>query len=147
MRVHVCVSEVVVISLHCVTKRVQVQSLASKKTSVNTLIYSSSHLTFIQWGHSQLLHHQHAAIQKQGNHACGHLKNLLGKLFHNVVQIRFLSSYILGDIYKCTHLRISTHTATSEYASRVPMDIMSTRALRSNRKAMMAVGSKRFRLR
>ena len=36
-----------------------------------------------------------------------------------------------------------TQMATREYASRVPMDIRSTRAARSNRKAINAAGENR----
>lgn len=37
-----------------------------------------------------------------------------------------------------THLRIRTQAATSEYARSVPIDIISTRALRSKRNAITA---------
>lgn len=43
----------------------------------------------------------------------------------------------------CTDLRMSTQTATREYASRVPIDMRSTRAASSKRKAMSAAGERR----
>lgn len=43
-----------------------------------------------------------------------------------------------------TNLRIRTHAATKEYASKVPIDIMSTSAFKSNRKAMIAVKKKQM---
>lgn len=39
---------------------------------------------------------------------------------------------------KGAHLRMRTQMATKEYANRVPMDMRSTRAARSNRKAIRA---------
>lgn len=38
-----------------------------------------------------------------------------------------------------TYLKTKTHAATSVYASRVPIDMRSTRSFRSNRKAITAV--------
>lgn len=46
------------------------------------------------------------------------------------------------DDDKSTYLRIRTQIATNEYASSVPMDMRSTRAARSNRKAISAVRRK-----
>jgi len=42
--------------------------------------------------------------------------------------------------YGKTYLSIRMHIATSVYANSVPMDIMSTRAFRSNNNAMKAEG-------
>lgn len=45
--------------------------------------------------------------------------------------------YLLG-LKKELYLRIRTQIATKEYASRVPMDMRSTRAARSKKKAIKA---------
>lgn len=44
---------------------------------------------------------------------------------------------------KDSYLRMRTQMATREYASRVPMDMRSTRAARSNRKAIKAAKKKK----
>ena len=44
---------------------------------------------------------------------------------------------------RTTHLRMRTQAATREYARSVPMDIMSTRAFRSKRNAITAIGEKK----
>lgn len=43
------------------------------------------------------------------------------------------------------YLRMRTQMATKEYANRVPIDMRSTRAARSNRKAMRAIGRSKMR--
>lgn len=47
-----------------------------------------------------------------------------------------------GEAVEDSYLRMRTQMATREYASRVPMDMRSTRAARSNRKAIKAAKKK-----
>lgn len=49
------------------------------------------------------------------------------------------SKHVLLVENKGAYLRMRTQMATKEYANRVPMDMRSTRAARSNRKAIRAV--------
>lgn len=50
----------------------------------------------------------------------------------------FAFLFYLFELKKELYLRIRTQIATKEYASRVPMDMRSTRAARSKKKAIKA---------
>lgn len=59
------------------------------------------------------------------------------KCLHGYLTMTLVETVLVEN--KGAYLRMRTQMATKEYANRVPMDMRSTRAARSNRKAIKAV--------